>query len=124
MIIESSDVQTKAQTFSELNSKAKTSFDFKQSLLGFVSKEGEPLKNIESLNEVDEKIENIQDKISSLILELILLQFLGVNPNKKQNQSLNKICSKLDSKDDKSESNIMVMKTDYNYEKSYRVFKN
>lgn len=44
MIIESSDVQTKAQTFSELNSKAKTSFDFKQSLLGFVSKEGEPLK--------------------------------------------------------------------------------
>lgn len=117
MIIESSDVQTKAQTFSELNSKAKTSFDFKQSLLGFVSKEGEPLKNIESLNEVDEKIENIQDKISSLILELILLQFLGVNPNKKQNQSLNKICSKLDSKDDKSESNIMVMKTDYNYER-------
>lgn len=56
MKIESSNVQVKAQSFSELSSTSQTSFDFKQTLLGFVSKEGEtPIQN-SSVQEIQKKL--------------------------------------------------------------------
>lgn len=128
MKIESSEVQVQAQSKSELTSKAQTSFDFKQTLLGFASKEGEtpvPDKSLNELNVVEqtqkkmeEEFKLLQDEISRMILELILINFLGVNPKKAQQQAQTvHNCSNNCKPNKEEEPKLLVTKTDYKYER-------
>jgi len=126
MKIESADVHVEAQSKSELSSKAQTSFDFKQTLLGFVRKEADkPIQNEalaqtniveETQKKMEEERKLIQNEISKMILELILIQFLGINPKKAQSQA-REYCQ-FGSSPKNEKPKVMVMKTEYNYERT------
>ena len=124
MKIQSSDVQMQAHTTNELEVKVQSSFEFKQTLLGLVSKETEEPVPVKEVHEVDEvaqthaKIQDeyktIQDEIARLMLELILIHFLGVDPKKAKIQAL----EEYPEEKPKMQDTKMVVQTDFKFERS------
>ena len=125
MKIEFSDVQVEAQSKSELSSSSETSFEFKQTLLGFVEKEGEEAipnnQNTDIVQQTEEMFEEekeeIKRELARLMLELILIQFLGVNPKSTKSQTLKFDCFEA-CEQKQSPQKIAVMQTEFKHERT------
>lgn len=125
MKIESSNVKMEAFTKNELDIKVETSFEFKQTLLGFVSKENEEFENkqtVEALDIVKQKEDEIEkernyikNEISKIILEMILVQFLGIDPKKAYEQTHNECTLDNENRDETAKKTLI--QTDYKYER-------
>lgn len=124
MKIQSSDVQMQAHTTNELEVNVQSSFEFKQTLLGLIRKESEePIamqeaKDVDNIEKTHEEMQNeyktIHDELSRLILELILIHFLGVNPKEAKIQAL----EEYPEEKPKLQDTKMVVQTDFKFERT------